>query len=94
MGVGVMGGAHRGHIMTVIITSTGITFLKNTISYNMYKSTGLALMLGGQYIQLIMVQRAFFIRILMKPPPFLLPPPLPDIDLRNILHISLMRQTI
>ena len=30
---------------------------------------------------------------MMKPPPFLLPP-LPDIDLRNILHISLMRQTI
>ena len=34
-GGGTMGGARRGHIMTVVIGSTGITFLKNAISCNM-----------------------------------------------------------
>ena len=36
-GGGTTDGARWGHIMPVVIGSTGITFLKNAISCNMYQ---------------------------------------------------------
>ena len=41
-GVVLKGGARRGHIITVVIGLTGITFLNSAISFNMYQVDGLS----------------------------------------------------